>query len=237
MTRLLAIAAISGISLSAIAAAAVAPFKAEYVASRNGKELGRTTIELRENADATWTLRTSTVGTSGLAKMAGLDVVEESHVRWRDDRAETVTYDFRQQAALSNKRRHADFDWNQGEVRMTDGDSDARYALVPGTVDRHALTLALVNDLARGATAYDYKVAMKNAVEDVHYTACGDQRISVPAGEYATVCLERVREKRTSTSWFAKATGWIPVQIEQVEKKGGTVTLKLASLQQGTRGE
>jgi len=71
----------------------------------------------------------------------------------------------------------------------------------------------------------------------VHYTTCGDRRVSVPAGDYVTVCLERVREKRTSTSWFAKSTGWIPVQIEQVEKKGDTVTLKLASLQQGTRAE
>ena len=127
----------------------LASFKAEYAAARNGKQLGRTTIELIDNRDDTWTLRTSTIGTAGLASLAGLDVVEESRLRWRDGRPETLAYDFRQKAALRSKRRHGEFDWAQREVRMVDGDSDARYALVDGTVDRHAVTVALVADLAK----------------------------------------------------------------------------------------
>ena len=212
------------------AAGAVPAFTAEYRASRNGTELGRTTIELRENADATWTLRSSTIGTSGLARLAGLDVVEESTVRWRDGRPETLAYDFRQEAALRNKRRHAAFDWTRREVHMTDGDSDARYALVDGTIDRHAVTLALINDLVRDEPEYAYPVAMKEAIETVRYTGCGEQRVSVPAGDFETRCLERVRDKRTSTSWFAGSIGWLPVRIEQVEKKGDTITLQLVSL-------
>jgi hypothetical protein len=38
-----------------------------------------------------------------------------------------------------------------------------------------------------------------------------------------------VREKRSSRSWFAPTLGWLPIIIEQVEKKGDTVTLKLVS--------
>jgi len=221
------------IALSAAAAAAaspIPPFKAEYAASRNGKELGRTTIELVDNRDSTWTLRTSTVGTSGLARIAGLDVVEVSHVRWRDGRPETLDYDFRQDAAMRSKRRAATFDWTKREVHMRDGDSDARYALVDGTVDRHALTMALVNDLARGVTPPAYSVAMKDAIEEVRYADCGTPSVSVPAGRYDTRCLERRREKRTSTSWFAAAAGWLPVRIEQVEKGGETIALELVSL-------
>lgn len=217
---------------TAFAESPIAPFKADYVTLRNGKELGRTTIELRANKDSTWTLRTTTNGTAGLAKMAGLDVVEESIVRWRDGRPETVTYDFRQDAAFKQRKRHADFDWSANQVHMTDGDSDARYALVPATVDRHALTLALASDLARNASVLDYKVAMKDGIEDVRYTRCGDESVTVPAGTYSTSCLERKREKRTSKSWFVKSLGWIPVQIEQVENKGDTITLRLASIKQ-----
>ena len=235
MKRLIAICCLVFPTL-ADAAGSVPAFSAEYRASRNGTELGRTTIELRENADATWTLRSVTIGTSGLARLAGLDVVEESTLRWRDGRLETVAYDFRQETALRNKRRHAEFDWTRREVHMTDGDSNARYALVDGTIDRHAVTLALINDLARDQPGYAYEVASKDAIETVRYTSCGEQRVSVPAGDYATRCLERVRDKRTSTSWFAQSIGWLPVRIEQVEKKGDTITLQLVALRSASQG-
>ncbi len=217
----------------AFADSPIAPFKADYATFRNGKEMAKSTIQLSRNADASWTLRTTTEGTSGLAKMAGLDVTEESVVRWVDGRPETLDYDFRQNVALKKKQRHGTFDWNANEVHMVDGKNDERYALVPRAVDRHALTLALAADLSRQATAFEYKVATKDEIEDVRYTRCADTRLNVPAGSFDTRCLERVRDKRTSTSWFAEAKGWVPVQIEQVESKGDTVTLKLVSLDLG----
>ncbi|HET9033339.1 MAG TPA: DUF3108 domain-containing protein [Dokdonella sp.] len=215
----------------AFAESPIAPFKADYATFRNGKEMARTTIQLSRNADATWTMTTTTEGTSGLARMAGLDVTEESVLRWVDGRPETLRYDFRQEVAFKNKHRHGEFDQAAGEVHMVDGKSDARYALVPYTVDRHALTLALAADLSRHATSFDYKVAARDKIENVRYTRCADSRLSVPAGEFDTRCLERVRNKRTATSWFAESKGWIPVQIEQVESKGDTVTLRLVKLE------
>ena len=220
---------------SALADSPIAPFKAEYASMRNGSEIARTTIEWKRNGDATWTLRTTTKGSSSLAKMAGLDVTEESVLRWNDDRPETIRYDFRQEVAFKNKHRHGEFDWNANEVHMVDGKSDARFALVPYTLDRHALTIALASDLSRNAETFSYKVATKDAIEDVSYTPCGTVKLSVPAGSFSTRCLERVRTKRTSTSWFAESMGWIPVQIEQVESKGDTVTLRLVKLVSGER--
>jgi hypothetical protein len=209
----------------------IAPFKAEYETLRNGKALARTVIEWKENADATWTLRTTTQGTSGLAKMAGLDVTEESIVRWVDGRPETTQYDFDQDVAFKSRKRHGEFDHETNTVHMVEGKSDARYALVPYAIDRHALTLALAADLSRGSDRFEYKVAMKDAIEDIRYTRCGDAELNVPAGRFATNCLERVREKRTSKCWFEPGNGWVPVQIEQVERKGDTITLRLTSIE------
>lgn len=220
------------LSCAAVAAGSpIAAFKAEYLALRNGSEVARTTIQLSENPDSTWTLRTSTVGTSTLAKMAGLDVTEESTVRWTEGRPEALKYDFRQDLAFKNRQRHGEFDWDTGQVRMIDGKSDVRYELVPFTIDRHALTLALASDLSRHSDHFEYKVAHKNAIEDVRYTECGEATTTVPAGTFNTRCLERVREKRTSRSWFDGANGWIPVQIEQLESKGDIITLKLVSVE------
>ncbi len=230
MTRTTLALILAALPAAPVLAAPIEPFKADYIVLRNGKPLGKTTIVLRDNGDQTWTLTTTTRGTEGIAKMAGLDVNEESVIRWRDDRPETLRYTFRQDAAFKSKQRGATFDWNANEVDMRDGDDAARYALVPGAIDRHAVMLALAGDLARRGNTFDYKVAMKDGLEDVHYASCGSPKIDVPAGSYATSCLERKRSKRTSTSWFAESTGWLPVQIEQVENKGDTITLRLASL-------
>lgn len=219
----------------AIADSPIAPFKADYATFRNGKEMAKSTIQLSRNADATWTLRSTTAGTSGLAKMAGVDVTEESVVRWVEGRPESLRYDFRQDVAFKKKHRHGEFNPDSRQVHMVDGDSDERYTSVPFTIDRHALTLALAADLSRQATTFEYKVATRDEIEDVHYSRCADTRITVPAGSFDTRCLERNRKKRTSTSWFAESTGWVPVQIEQVESKGDTVTLRLVKLASGER--
>ena len=221
---------------SAIASAApppvpIKPFKAEYVALRNGKPLGETTIEWRANPDGTYTLRTSTKGTSGLARIAGLDVTEESTVRWRDGVPETMRYDFSQDAAFSSKERHADIDWDRKRVDMNDNDKHASYDTVPGMTDRHAVLLALANDLARHRDTFDYKVAMKDEIEDFRYEKLPDATLKVPAGSYDTVALQRTRGPRTSTTWFTEKSGWVPVQIEQLDaKKKETITLQLKSL-------
>lgn len=221
-------------ALPVVASAAdmpIAPFHAEYQSLRNGKELARTVIDLRANADGTATLRTSTTGTSPLARMSGLEVTEESTVRWRDGHPESLHYVYDQAVAFKKRHRQGEFDWNAGQASMRTDDETARYALVPNTVERHALTLALAADLARGATAFSYPLAGRKKIETANYADCGAPSIEVPAGRFETRCLERVREQRTARSWYAPAQGWIPVQIEQTEAKGDVITLKLVSFE------
>jgi hypothetical protein len=236
MKILLAALALSLAAIAPVFAAdsAIKPFHADYATLRNGSELGRTTLDLSDNGDGSWTLRSETRGTSGMAKLAGVHIVETSRFRWKDDRPEAIAYDFHQDAAFKQKVRHADFDWKAGEVHVTEGDGDFRYPIAAGIIDRQAVTLALASDLMRGATSFDYKVAVKDRIEAMHYARGTNETLKVPAGEYATVLMQREGEpgtdrKRVARSWFAQSLGWMPVQIEQTEKKGDTVTLKLVS--------
>jgi uncharacterized protein DUF3108 len=211
--------------------APLAPFRAEYDAVRNGDALGRTTLELSDNRDGTWTLRSETRGTSGLAKLAGIHIVETSRFRWRDGRPEAIEYDYKQDSAIKNRTRHATF--ANGEVRVEEGGDSFHYAIVPSLVDRHAVTLAIALDLKRGATAFDYKIAVKDHVEDMRYERAGNESLNVPAGTFDAVLMRRVGEpgndrKRVARSWFSEKLGWMPVQIEQADKKD-TIVLRLAS--------
>jgi hypothetical protein len=211
---------------------APAPFSAQYVALRNGDAVGQTTLALSDNGDGTFTLRSETRGTSGLARLAGIHVVETSHFRWHDGRPEAIDYDYRQESTLRNRTRHAEF--ASGEARVEEGGKTFRYAVVPGLVDRHAVTLAIANDLRRGATAFDYKVAVKDRVEDMRYERVGEESVEVPAGTFQATLMRRVGEpgadrKRVARSWFAGKLGWLPVEIEQTDKKD-TITLKLEAV-------
>jgi len=211
--------------------APLAPFRAEYDAVRNGDALGRTTLELSDNRDGTWTLRSETRGTSGLAKLAGIHIVETSRFRWHDGRPEAIEYDYKQDSAIRNRTRHATF--ANGEAKVEEGGESFRYAIVPGLVDRHAVTLAIALDLKHGATSFDYKIAVKDHVEDMRYERAGNESLDVPAGNFDAVRMRRVGEsgndrKRVARSWFSEKLGWMPVQIEQADKKD-TITLRLAA--------
>jgi hypothetical protein len=222
-------------SASAFAAdTPIKPFHADYVTLRNGSEAGRTTLDLADNRDGSWTLRSETKGTSGLAKIAGIHIVETSRFRWKDGRPEALAYDYRQDGAFRQRTRHAEFDWKAGQVQVSEGKDRFTYAIAPGLVDRQAVTLALAGDLMRGATTFAYKVAVKDRIEGMRYTRGAPETLKVPAGEFRTVPMQRDGEpgagrKRVARSWFAESLGWLPVQIEQTEKKGDTVTLKLVS--------
>ncbi len=213
---------------------ALRPFHAEYATLRNGNEIGRTTLDLVDDGDGSWTLRSETRGTSGLAKLAGIHVVETSRVRWTGPHPEALAYDYRQEGAFKQRTRHADFDWKAGEVRVREGDGAFRYPITPGIIDRQSVTLALASDLMHGAKDFSYAVAVKDRVETMRYTRAGSETIKVPAGQFKAVLMQRdgksgADRKRVARSWFAESLGWLPVRIEQTGKKGDTVTLKLVS--------
>jgi hypothetical protein len=238
MRILLAALAFASIATTAFAAGApapFAPFRAEYAALRNDEAIGTTTLVLSDNRDGTWTLRSETTGTTGLAKLAGIHIVETSHFRWHEGRPVAIDYDYRQDSAIKKRTRHAAFDPKSGEALVEEGGQSFRYATAPDLIDRHAVTVALAADLKHGASAFDYKVAVKDHIEDMRYERAGTEKLEVPGGTFDVVLMRRVGEpgtdrKRIARSWFAESLGWMPVQIEQSEKKGDTFTLKLVSV-------
>ncbi|MBN8728663.1 MAG: DUF3108 domain-containing protein [Xanthomonadales bacterium] len=226
-------AALLALADARAAEAPLQPFSAEYATLRNGSEAGRTTLTLTANDDGSWTLVSDTRGTAGLARLAGIQVVETTRLRWNDGRPEALDYSYRQDG-LKKRSRRGEFDWAAGQVRMEENGRQATYAIVPGLIDRQTVTLAIAADLSQGARAFDYKVAVKDHVEDMRYSRVGEESVRVPAGAFDAVLMQRERApgaelKRVSQSWFAPSIGWLPVKIEQAEKKGDTITLELVS--------
>ena len=99
-------------------------------------------------------------------------------------------------------------------------------------MDRHLVALALMADLKSGASSLTYPVIDRTQVSEQQYVQAGHESIPVGAANIDTVKVTRDRgadSKRSTTYWFAPQKNWMPVQIEQVEKNGETITMRLAS--------
>ena len=120
---------------------------------------------------------------------------------------------------------------NNTNAVIRDNGKSSTIALDQPAMDRHLVTLALMVDLKSGATALDYQVADKDKVADQHYVKGSHETLALAAGNIDAIKVERDRgsdSKRNTTSWFAPQRGFLPVQIEQVEKKNGeTITMRL----------
>ena len=207
------------------------PFRADYEVLRNGKELGSATLSLHQVGDGTWEFSSHTKGTKGMASLLGVDVVEKSTFRWRDGQPEGLHYEYSQEAAIKSRQRRTEFDWNSGNARSSDGKDAYTARLEPGAMDRNLVTIALMAALKENAHELRFRVVDKDRIAEQNYREGGRETLALPGGKLDTVRVERQREdsKRTTISWFAPQRGWLPAQIEQVEKNGETITLRLAS--------
>ena len=206
------------------------PFHADYTVSRNGKEMGKATLDLR-NAGNDWEFLSQTHGTSGMAAMLGVDVQEKSTFKWNANKPECLTYSYSQKA-LKSRTTSITCDWNAKSANVDDNGKSANVALAAPAMDRHLVALALMVDLKAGASALNYPVIEKDQVSDQRYVQSGHETVSLGSTNVDAVKVSRDRgadSKRQTTYWFAPQRGWMPVQIEQIEKNGETITMRLAT--------
>jgi len=210
----------------------LAPTQLEYEVLRNGSAMGTSTLTLAQSPEGDWTLETQTVGTSGLAAMAGASIFERSQFAWRDGRPELRHYRYAQALAWKDKRRELELLPGDGGIAYDDGKHAGRLAFEPGVMDRHVVVLAIARDVAAKAPVLEYLVADKDKVETNRYRVAGSEVVTCRAGRFDTTRVERVREHagRTTTSWLAAETQWLPVRIVQREPDGEVIEMVLKKL-------
>lgn len=217
------------------AAAELRAFRAEYEVRQNGDALGRGTITLRDTGGGRWEYLSHTRGTEGLAGLAGAEIVERSILRWHADRLETLEYTFRQEIGWKERERSVQADEKAQRIVSRDREREHVFAFERGVLDRHAVVLALANDLAAGRRdGLRYTVADRDELGPQHYRVVGEDTIATEAGRLRTLKLERVRSgerARSTTSWHGIDQDFLPVRVLQREPDGDTFEMRLVSLQ------
>lgn len=216
-------------------AAAPKPYTARYEVLRNGERLGEATIRFAALANGRYDFTTRTRGDGGLAAIVGVAVDERSILRWHDGRPETVAYSFAQKIGWKDKQRGLKVDAANGRVTSTDKGEEIALPYQAGLLDRHAVSIALMQDLAAGRTGdLDYTVAERRAVQQQRFRTAGNASVQTPMGTHDAVRVDRVRDSgdgRSTQFWLSARHNYVPVRMLQKEPDGESIEMRIISLQ------
>ena len=216
-------------------AAAPKPYTARYVVLRNGDRLGEATITFAALANGRYDFSTRTRGSGGLAAVLGVSIDERSILRWNEGRPETVAYSLSQKVGWKDKARSLKVDAASGRITSIDKGEEVALPYSAGVLDRHAVSIALMQDLAAGRMGdLEYTVAERRDVQVHHYRTAGAAPVDTPMGSIEAIRVERVRESgdgRSTQFWLAGRHGFVPVRMLQKEPDGESIEMRIVSLQ------
>lgn len=198
---------------------------AVYTVTRDGSAIGDSNFSLKQNSDGTWTLTSETKGTSGKARLLGIDVREESVFRWNGGKPQSVVYDYHQNSMIKSRTRHIEFDAAAQQAHSQENKDRFTYATPPGTTDRSTLQLLLAAAVAEGKNEITAPVAVRDRAEEQRYTVAKNETVQVPAGSFSATRVERTDGK--AINWYAANVGLLPVKVQQISGDGSTVVLEL----------
>lgn len=208
-------------------------FTASYVVFRNGKDLGNATIRFSDAGNGRWELTTRTIGT-GIAAIAGVEVNERSLIRWNDGKPETLDYSFSQKAGWKDKQRSITV--NAQNKTIVSQDKEKTYSLKyqPGVLDRHAITVAIMQELTQGKRGdLLFPVADRDELNTQLYRLIGNEKTETLLGSFNSVKVQRIRENangKSTTLWLAPDRQFVPLRIEQKEGNGDTIEMRITGL-------
>ncbi len=205
-------------------------FTANYVVFRNGKDLGAATIKLADIGSGRWELSTHTIGT-GIAAIAGVEINERSLVRWNEGKPETVDYSFSQKAGWKDKQRRITVNAKNKTIVSEDKEKTYNLKYQSGVLDRHAITIAIMQDLSQGKRGdLTYPVADREELNTQLYRVIGREKMQTALGMLNAVKVQRIRENangKATTLWLALDRQFIPLRIEQIEGNGDTIEMRI----------
>ena len=210
-----------------VVAAPPPAFNADYDVAQGGQPLGTAQVSLRPADDGNWVYSRDLTGTGGLAAVLGASTSERSTLRWKGDVPEAVSYDYKMQTAIKTRQRKLRVDWSAGKVSVDEGKGTSSYSVQPGMVERNTLALAVGLALRDGQRDITLPVAVRQAVEMQHFKVTGTETVTVPAGRFKALRVERTDADRGFTAWYAPDRFPVPVRLSQHDD--GDLQMELVS--------
>ncbi|MBI4695433.1 MAG: DUF3108 domain-containing protein [Gammaproteobacteria bacterium] len=211
---------------------ALKPFTATYALAMGKMTVGTMTRKLALGTNHGYEL-SSTVEATGIAAMfQDGRIVETSRGTLLDGRPRPERYDYDPGGKKKKRALAVVFDWKAGTLTTRYKGRESQATSRAGLLDKLVYQLAVMGDLASGATL-TYSVADGDGITDYVLARRGDEQVVTPAGTFDTTRIERVNgsSKRRTVLWCAPKLGFLPVKIEHREKDGKITTALLQRLE------
>lgn len=213
--------------LTQAAAPAPTPSDATYLLTRGMMTLGEARFQLTQQQDPNCWRYEYRAKPSGLARLFIGEVTERSDFCMADGKVLSQNFDFRR-ADKPKDDFSLRFNWTDGVVRSSAGEMRP---LETGMVDRLAMQIAVQNWVVARAGEPGPEEFSVTKVEDeraktYRFRIMAREKVETPAGNFETVRVERVNDKKKSTVfWLAPAKGYMAVRVQQT--KDGDEQLKM----------
>lgn len=210
-------------------AQALEAFAGEYEVFQDGDRIGLARLRLTAVVEGRWIFSTVTEGEGGMAGFLGARIEETSTLDVADGQLGTRNYAYKQEVAWRDRERSLKVDPDSGTVEERDRKQRWNYRAEGPVLDRHALVLAVSQDLADGGRVRPHAVAHKGEVSEWTFEQGAPEQVETGVGVLEAVRLERIRDnkERRTISWHAPQFGWLPVVIEQIEPDGKQYRMQL----------
>lgn len=214
---------------------ALVPYTATYSVSRGSLRLGEMRTELLAPSGGPWTYH-SVGRTTGLASLLRSGGIEETSIFTVDNgRIISQSHVYRMPGSRRNRDFSLVFDWSQELITGDVRGEPVSEALPAGAVDRHAMPVAVLLDLAVNNTfPRRYVMVDRGRVRELDARIDRNERIETAAGMFETTVVVQQRldnPERRYLIWVAEdAAGLFPVRIASVDDDGADMVLELTAL-------
>ena len=213
------------LTLSTISAAKDIPdFSANYLVKLNGIQAGELKRVLSSEDNG---LRKfySVSQAKGVFSFFKPDVVEETSL-WmlHNGDVRPQQYLYQRSGGKKDKTLEVNFNWQKQLAHIDDKEHPWQLKIESNTLDKLVYQISLMQDLAQGKNAIDYRIADGGKLKTYKIRVQGEELITTPLGQINTIKLSRHRDKpkdRQTTLWCAPALNYLPVKLEHEED--GTV--------------
>ena len=216
---------------AAAAGTALRPYAVVYEFRAYGFSAGTVSLTLRQETPQEWTYlsKSQPRGLFQLVHSAARTVTSRMIIDQRGVRP-LLSTDTEDGEHAPQSEVH--FDWTASRATGHVEGQAIDMELRPGVQDDLSAQVSLIQALNSGQAPASLLVFDKSGIRDYSYTAVGEEKLSTPLGEVATLIYrsQRAQAPRSTRYWCAPALGYIPVRVEQRRLDKVEWTMNLRSL-------
>lgn len=202
--------AVASLAVSSLSSATVAPFSATYNFSIEGKYNGTATRTLKQNGNQYSYDVNASVGKLASAKQSAT---------FSNNNGSILPLKSSTQYKIFGVGRATNLAFNPAKKQyVSNYKGENKTIAMPQTAyDDLSLEIQIREDLKAGKFRNSYVMADRNSVESVPFTKSAVSKITVPAGTFDVVRIDRVHsdKDRQTSFWLAPKLDYLPVKVVQ----------------------